>query len=201
MRRFTIALFGPLIGAFLLSGCATGGLLGQDSVSREAADRLIPAETVAERGLRACLVTTVVSELMTYRVVWFGGTPDEKAQARAAMETMLAAVTLVRGVPGAPVEPFWFETEMFYVIVGLVHGLEGTVKDQVLETVATALTGRVGGLVSTLRVRAGQAALAAVMVEDIQRFFQAEDKGTAEWLDRGWELCEGRVRTNIAKVQ
>ena len=190
-----------ILAAFLLAGCSNG-LVGEGSFTRDAADQIIPAETPAERGLRACLATSVVSELITYRLQWFPSTVEERSDGRAAMETMLKTVQKVRsGMDPTLQDPFWVETEMFYVIFGLVHSVEGTLTDSVLETVGDALTGQVGDLLSTMRVRAGQVALANFMIEDIQRYFKQENAGDADWLEHGWAMCESRVKSNITKLE
>lgn len=214
-----IALTRAVLSAALLAltACAgddgLGGLFASDSLTDGAADRIIPADTPEERGLRACFMATGIAELVKYRLLYFESTQGERDAARAALERMLAAIQVVRvstastlgdtsgdTVGDTAAASMWINTRMFYVGVDLVRAIEGTVKDRVLGAVRAALTGQIGDILSRLRVRAGQTALANQMVDDVQDYFAAEVHDR-DWLARGWELCDDRARENLAALE
>lgn len=195
MRSFLVALL-----LLVLPACETTDSMFSSSTFTDAgADKIIPADTPAERSLRACLATAVLSELITYRVLWFESTAEERLGAATTMRQMFNAISQVRYTSEGPdaEDPFWFQTQMFYVVAGMVRSVEGVITDSAMETIADALTGQVRDLLTTLRVRAGQVALANYMIEDIRRYFELDSRGEPEWFDTGWNMCEQRVNTNI----
>ena len=124
---------------------------------------------VEARAVRVCMASAIVAEVWVYRLVWEGGTPDEKAAARGVILTMMEDVEDVQGMS----ETMWFQTSMFYALNGLVRQAGPLVKSRILSSVANAATGNIGGLVAELRTTAGQVALVDAMMADVGFVFEA----------------------------
>ena len=190
MTRLTLVLI------FILGAC-TGGTDGDPLFTEELAGEFLKANTTPERSLRTCLAVGVVAEVWTYRLIYRGGTPQEKALARAAIEEMLVTLAKLRE---AGAQAVWFETEMFYAGVALVQGLEPALTQRVISGVQIAATGSIAGILDLIRTAGGQAALGTAMIRDIQHYFQEEIAGQPDAVAAGWGVCEDRLRVNLGRL-
>jgi hypothetical protein len=203
MKRFFVSiLLLPLFSACSVSelpSVNTGVELleaaPENSVLDELADGIVEAGNQKERALRVCLFATIAAEVYSYRLLYYGG---EEGELKTAYGTIAQLATKVHALREQE-ETLWFETDMFYVVVGIVRAVEGPLRGRARGLAGTVALLDWRGIARGLRTSGGQALLAGAMVRDAKRAAALMRAGDVT-LEQGWAECEGRLQRNLEVV-
>lgn len=183
-------LLAAIVSLSLLTSCAP--YFGHGPITKEAADKIIPASTHNERAIRVCLAVAIVSEVWVFRLRRFGGTEEERTYARAAIQDMVTSLTAVKMEADDP-QSAWYETAMYYAATTIMVGVGESVKDRVIDGIDDALIGNILGILSKTKVVAGQTALTLIMLRDANLIMTLNDLNDLVVFQWGWETCQKRI--------
>lgn len=187
------ALLGALLGAFVLTGCATGGFdpdatrdgaQTQLTLGQAFADRLLEVRP-EHRALRVCLLAAGASELMFDRAVRGGG---EAAGMLGRIDTMYGAV--LRARRGSE---YWAETEMANAAFVFAQVFEGAGRERLGRVLLGGLS--LTNYIATARRGAVAAYKASAMLRDAEAMIRGLEAETLR-AEQLWGACEERIVLN-----
>lgn len=165
------------------------------SIADQVLDRIVKADTPAERALRLCFMTAGLADVWAYRLRFFPEDPLGTETAISAFRRFEAVVAETRaGAAG-----FWFESDLYDVVVIMVRAVGRSLVERGRGEITAAALSRLS-IASSLRKILGQVGKGRAVARDILRSYDALAAGALEE-PAAWGACQSRIVDNRERLE